>query len=122
MYGIPSNSMECIELEGLCVKYKDRQNIVSEINRVKKSICYIDAVFFSVGSYRDRHTGEWINYYGDNIFIQFNELEKYEPISNFDIYVDINRYPVIYCNEKYRINKQFKLTDGYAYRFAPTFI
>lgn len=120
LYGIPSNSMDRIELEGLCVKYRDRKNIVDEINRVKKPMCHIDVAFFSVGSYRDRHTGRWANYYGDKVFIQFNELDKYQPVSNFDVHIDKNGYPVLYCNDTYGTNKQIKLTDGYSGRFVPT--
>ena len=122
LYGIPHNCMESIELEGLHISYCDRRNIVEEINRVKKSMCYIDVDFMTAGSYKNRYTGEWQNYYGDAVFISFNELKTYESFTGFDIERDGDGYPVLFCNDKYGINKQLKLTDGRSVKFVPNFI
>jgi hypothetical protein len=120
LYGIPSDSMDSIELDGIGIKYSDRGNIVNEINRVKKQICYIDAIFLSVGSYRDRNTGKWMNYYGDEVFIKFSELGNYDPVSTFDIHIDRDGYPILYDSDKYGANKRIKLTDGCTDRFRVT--
>ena len=70
---IPSNTIKEIIFEGVYLPYNKCGHLLQEIERIKTKDALIRLEIKSIGTYRNNE-GQWENYYGDEPFIDYNEL------------------------------------------------
>lgn len=95
---IPSNSISKVVFEGISLYYQHCELVISEIRRVSTEGAEIDVSVIPIGSYRDAQSGDWRNCYMHNMYLNWRQLQNYDPEGKSEVEKTCCGFVIEYCN------------------------